>query len=55
MVTPEQHRHGQSKKQLSWLWEDMAFILDHPDEEIKDFMLDSEHYCMYLELFTDII
>lgn len=42
VITPEQHRRGQSRKQLSWLWEDMAYIQDQPNEEIQEFMLQSE-------------
>lgn len=53
VVTPEQHRRGQSRKQMSWLWEDMSYVLEQPDEEIKEFMLDSEHYGPCLELSTD--
>ncbi|KAI0668291.1 hypothetical protein C8Q78DRAFT_1071556 [Trametes maxima] len=39
VVTPEQHRRGDSKRNPSWLWEDFSFIDDQENDEVKEVLL----------------
>ncbi|KAI0644659.1 hypothetical protein C8Q79DRAFT_1001927 [Trametes meyenii] len=39
VVTAEQHRRGDSKRNPSWLWEDFSFIDNQENDEVKNVLL----------------